>query len=201
MFHVKHRGRKRMAAKTKLKGIDVSHHNKYQKIDFSEYDFVIMKASEGKSFVDPMMREYIERLGKDQLYGFYHFARPEHNRAKDEVAHFCKTIGVYGEEAMLVLDWEAQAVKQPIEWALDWCKEVEKIYGKKPLIYCSSWYTKKIRLLYENNIGLWVAHYTKDKPKVYTYPVWAMWQYSSEPFDQDIFNGTRKQFEAYCRRG
>lgn len=201
MFHVKHWERKMMAAKTKLKGIDVSHHNKYQTIDFNEYDFVIMKATEGKTYKDPMMDAYIKKLAKDQLYGFYHFARPERNRAKDEAANFCKTIGVYGEEAMLVLDWEAQAVKQPIEWALDWCNEVEKVYGKKPLIYCSSWYTKKLRLLLDNNIGLWVAHYNKkEKPTVYTYPTWAMWQYTSEPFDKDIFNGTRKQFEAYCKR-
>ena len=190
-----------MAGKLKLKGCDISHHNKYKIPNFSDYDFIIMKATEGRSFVDPMMKEYIEKLGKDQLYGFYHFARPERNRAKDEAKHFCNTIGVYGEEAMLVLDWEAQAVKQPIEWALEWCKLVEKEYGKKPLIYCSSWYTKKIKLLLENDIGLWVAHYTnKEKPTVYTYPGWAMWQYTDKPLDKDIFNGTAKQFRAYCTR-
>lgn len=187
--------------KKPLKGIDVSHHNKYKIPDFSKQDFVIMKATEGKSFVDPMMNTYIEMLKPDQLYGFYHFARPERNRAKDEALHFCKTIGKYGEEAILVLDWEALAVQQPIEWALEWCKEVEKIYGKKPLIYCSSWYTKKCRLLLQNDIGLWVAHYTKkDKPTIYTYPTYALWQYTSEPYDKDVFNGTRKQWELYARR-
>ncbi len=187
--------------KKPLKGIDVSHHNKYKIPDFSKQDFVIMKATEGKSFVDPMMNTYIEMLKPDQLYGFYHFARPERNRAKDEAIHFCNTIGKYGEEAILVLDWEALAVQQPIEWALEWCKEVEKIYGKKPLIYCSSWYTKKCRLLLQNDIGLWVAHYTKkDKPTIYTYPTYALWQYTSEPYDKDVFNGTRKQWELYARR-
>lgn len=187
--------------KKPLKGIDVSHHNKYKIPDFSKQDFVIMKATEGKSFVDPMMNTYIEMLKPDQLYGFYHFARPERNRAKDEAVHFCNTIGKYGEEAILVLDWEALAVQQPIEWALEWCKEVEKIYGKKPLIYCSSWYTKKCRLLLQNDIGLWVAHYTKkDKPTIYTYPTYALWQYTSEPYDKDVFNGTRKQWELYARR-
>ena len=190
-----------MPAKSLLQGCDISHHNKYAIPDFSKQDFIIMKATEGKSFVDPMMQTYIEKLGKDQLYGFYHFARPERNRAKDEANHFCKTIGQYGEEAMLVLDWEAMAVQQPVEWALEWCKEVEKIYGNKPLIYCSSWYTKKIKLLLENDIGLWVAHYTKkDKPTIYTYPYCAMWQYTSTPYDKDKFFGTRKQFLAYCTR-
>lgn len=190
-----------MPAKSKLKGIDISHHNKYNIPPFDKQDFVIMKATEGVTYKDPMMNEYIQMLKQDQLYGFYHFARPERNRAKAEAKNFCETIGVYGENAMLVLDWEALAVAQPIEWALEWCNEVEKEYGKKPLIYCSSWYTKKIKLLLENDIGLWVAHYTSAKqPKVYTYPYWAMWQYTSQPYDKDIFNGTRKQFEAYCNR-
>lgn len=192
-----------------LKGIDISHHNKFQifpkkgtpAIDFTKHDFIIMKATEGITYKDPCMESYIEKLGQDQLYGFYHFARPERNRAKDEAKHFCNTIGVYGENAMLVLDWEAQAVSQPIEWAIEWCKEVEKIYGKKPLIYCSSWYTKKLKPLLDENIGLWVAHYTKNKkPTVYTYPCWAMWQYSSDPYDKDVFNGNKQQFRAYCTR-
>ena len=193
-----------------LKGIDISHHNKYQifptngrkpTLDISKQDFVIMKATEGKSFVDPMLDDYIKLLGQDQLYGFYHFARPERNRAYDEAKHFCDTIGKYGEEALLVLDWEAQAVAQPIEWALDWMKIVERKYGKKPLIYCSSWYTKKCQPLLENNNGLWVAHYTNKKaPTVYTYSTYALWQYSSEPYDKDVFNGNRKQWQKYTER-
>lgn len=193
-----------------LKGIDISHHNKYQicptngkapVIDFKKHDFVIMKATEGRSYVDPMMETYLSMLGKDQRYGFYHFARPERNRASEEAKNFIKAIGVYGENAMLALDWEAQAVSQPIEWALEWMKIVEKEYGKKPLFYCSSWYTKKCRPLLENNNGLWVAHYTQKKaPTVYTYPTFAMWQYSSEPFDKDVFNGNAKQWDKYIAR-
>ena len=58
-----------MTLKTKLKGCDVSHHNKYAIPDFSKYDFVIMKATEGISYVDPMMETYLEKyLQKDQLY-------------------------------------------------------------------------------------------------------------------------------------
>lgn len=192
-----------------LKGIDISHHNKYQifpkngkpQLVLSKHDFIIMKATEGKTYVDSCLDEYLQQLAPDQLYGFYHFARPERNRANDEAKHFCDTIGRYGESAILVLDWEAQAVSQPIEWALEWMQYVEKVYGKKPLIYCSSWYTKKLKPLLENNNGLWVAHYTnKKQPTVYTYPTFALWQYSSEPYDKDVFNGTRKQWLKYAER-
>ena len=193
-----------------LKGIDISHHNKYQvfptgnrkpQIELKNHDFVIMKATEGRSYVDPCLNDYIKLLSQDQLYGFYHYARPERNRAYDEAKHFCQTIGKYGEEAILALDWEAQAVAQPIEWALDWMRIVEAEFGKKPLIYCSSWYTKKCGQLLQNNNGLWVAHYTNaKKPTVYTYPTYALWQYSSEPYDKDVFNGTRKQWLKYSTR-
>lgn len=193
-----------------LKGIDISHHNKYDifpkngkkpAIDFSKHDFIIMKATEGRTYVDPMMERYLSLLQPEQLYGFYHFARPENNSAKEEAMNFCDTIRNWAEDAMLVLDWEAKAVQCPIQWAVDWCKYVEEKYGKKPLIYCSSWYTKKCAPLFDEDIGLWVAHYTnKGKPTVYIYPTWAMWQYTSEPYDKDVFNGNATQFQKYCRR-
>ena len=185
-----------------LKGIDISHHNKYQirdgVIDFSNYDFVMMKATEGRGYHDPMMEDYVAKLGEDQLYGFYHFARPDLNTPYEEAKNFCDAIGEYGYGAMLALDWEAKAVKYDLSWAVEWLNEVEKKFNKKPLFYCSSYYTKKLAPILANNNGLWVAHYTKaNKPKVYTYPFYAMWQYTSEPYDKDYFNGTRSTWMKY----
>ena len=90
-----------MPVKNKLYGIDISHHNKYNLPKFSMFDFIIMKATEGISFVDPCLKQYISMLKKDQLYGFYHYARPERNRAKEEAKNFINTIGIDGENAML----------------------------------------------------------------------------------------------------
>jgi len=186
-----------------LKGIDISHHNKWQyekkQIDISKHDFIILKASEGKTYIDPMMETYmkeIDRLGKP--YGFYHYARPEKNNAADEAKHFCEAIGMDGVNAMLVLDWECEALRHPLSWALEWLRYVENVYGKKPLIYCSSWYTKKLAPILENGNGLWVAHYTKKpKPTIHTYPYYALWQYTSDPYDKDIFNGSIEQWNRY----
>lgn len=185
-----------------LKGIDISHHNKYQvrsgEINFSKYDFIMMKASEGRTYQDPMMDDYVAMLGTDQLYGFYHYARPENNDPYTEAKNFCDAIGTYGYGAMLALDWEGKAVKYDPSWAVEWLKEVEKKFGKRPLFYCSSYYTKHTDKILENNNGLWVAHYTKaDKPRVYTYPFYAMWQYTSEPFDKDYFNGNKSAWMKY----
>ena len=186
-----------------LKGIDISHHNKYQfqrgEIDFSKHDFIMMKATEGKTFVDPMRETYMQEIIRlEKRYGFYHFARPTKNNAIEEAKHFCETIGLDGMSAMLALDWEAEAIHCDIEWALDWLNFVERQFNKKPLFYCSAFYTKKLKKIYENNNGLWVAHYTKAKqPKVYTYPFYAMWQHTSTPYDKDIFNGDGKAWDRY----
>lgn len=186
-----------------LKGIDVSHHNKYQyilkQLDFSKYDFIMMKATEGKNFVDPMMDTYMEEVVQQyKRYGFYHFARPDKNKAIEEAKHFCDTIGTDGISAMLALDWEGQAIHYDLDWALDWLDYVESQFHKKPLFYCSSSFTPKLKKIYANGNGLWVAQYTKaNKPKVYTYPFYAMWQYTSTPVDKNIFNGDGKQWDKY----
>ena len=192
-----------MSLKNSLKGIDISHHNKYQfqlkHIDFSKYDFIMMKATEGRTYVDPMYKTYMDEIIRlEKRYGFYHFARPTKNSPIEEAKHFCDTIGVDGYSAMLALDWEAEAVKCDLQWALDWLNYVERVYHKKPLFYCSSFYTKNLKPILNNNNGLWVAHYTKaEKPKVYTYPFYAMWQYTSTPYDKDVFNGSKDTWDKY----
>lgn len=185
-----------------LNGIDISHHNKYQVkqglLNLNDHDFIIMKATEGISFKDPMMDDYIEMINDDKPIGFYHYARPEHNAAVAEAAHFCDTLGDRGNHALLALDWECDALRYPLTWALEWLKYVENVYHKKPLIYCSSWYTKKLSMILENGNGLWVAHYTnKDKPNVHTYPFYAIWQYTNKPYDKDKFNGDINQLLRY----
>ena len=186
-----------------LNGIDVSHHNKYQyqhgTVDFTKHDFVIVKATEGVNFEDPMYDTYMEDiLNLQKPYGIYHYARPENNKAEAEAKHFCEVIGDDGKDAILVLDWEQKALQYNISWALEWLQYVEKVYNKKPLIYCSSWYTKKLTSILENGNGLWVAHYTKaKKPTIHTYPFYTLWQYSDDPYDKDVFNGTLEQWYKY----
>lgn len=186
-----------------LKGIDISHHNKWQyergDIQFSKHDFIIIKGTEGVTFNDPMYETYMQEIIKlEKPYGIYHYARPERNSAIAEAKHFCDKIGTDGCGAMLVLDWEGNALRQDIGWAIEWLNYVEKQFGHKPLIYVSSWYTKKLKPVLDNNNGLWVAHYTKaKKPTVYTYPFYTIWQYSNEPYDKDVFNGNLNQWYKY----
>ena len=190
-----------------LNGIDISHHNSTMvfsnRISLNDYDFVIMKATEGHGFIDTCFKQYSDKISPNVVRGYYHFARPDLTPSPSlEAMHFMKTINTLGEDALLVLDWEAKALKYPITWALLWLKTVEQYYGKKPLIYCSESYVKNLKLIKNNNNGLWVAKYSKNnsKPNVKPYRHYALWQYTSTPFDKNVFNGNLEQLKKYCKR-
>lgn len=190
-----------------LKGIDVSRYQKTLK-DFSKYDFVIIKATEGVTYTDPCLDQHYNNLhgstdGKPdtkKLYGFYHFARPENNDAIAEAKHFLSKVGHHAGNALFVLDWEATALRYNISWAKKWMDYVYEQTGVRPLIYCSGSYTKNLKPLLNANYGLWVAHYNVSKPTTGVYPTYALWQYTSKPLDMNYFNGTATQFKAYCKK-
>ena len=78
-----------------MNGIDISNHQASMDlakvIDTTGTDFVILKASEGISFVDRYCdRFYRIAQEKGKQLGFYHFARSELNSAKAEAEFFWK---------------------------------------------------------------------------------------------------------------
>lgn len=195
-----------------LQGIDIA---RYQKGLSSEYilsqDFVIMKATEGVRYKDPMLDEFYDLIhGSDdgkpdanKLYGFYHFARPAINDPIPEARNFVKRVGHHAGEAMFCLDWEGIALKEDLTWAYEWLEYVRVETGVRPLIYCPGWYTYQLNLVQRNNYGLWVAHWGVKEPQIGIYPFWAMWQYNVDGklnVDKDYFNGDAEQFKKYCRR-
>lgn len=185
-----------MDSKYTMIGGDLSHHN-YDRINPSYWDFVMLKATEGKTYQDPAMNKFIEMMANDvpdacPFIGFYHYARPENNTPNDEVNNFIKTIKPHIGNCMVALDVEGEAlkVKDLDGWCLQWCIEVKDVTGAMPLLYTSSGYAH----LFPDTLKcfpLWVAHYGVQKPaskRVHIDPV--MWQFTSKPFDIDIFYGT-----------
>lgn len=192
-----------------LTGIDISHWQGNMK--FSDYaiDFVIMKASEGNGYKDPMLDTHYNALhgssdGKpelERLYGFYHYARPDlNNTAQEEAEWFLSLVGHHSGHAVFALDWEGQALSYSPDWALNWLEYVYEETGVRPLLYISAseentGIYNKIR---DANYGLWVAHYGVDSPRVKQWPFWAMWQKQGSPLDIDIFNGSVEAWRKYA---
>ena len=195
-----------------LKGIDVSHHNNLDRIlsIIDKPDFCIIKATEGKTFNDSKFKHNIQICQeRDIPIGFYHYARPENNPALVEAKHFLDRVAPYIGNSILALDWEGEALKHPISWALTWLNHIYAQTGVRPVFYCSASYTKNLKTLFDNNYGLWVAHYTDLKqPIIGAYKYWAFWQYSSPEHnhtggqcicDYDYFNGSQAALHAYMK--
>lgn len=192
-----------------LKGIDIS--NYQQKISFTNYDFVIMKASEGVGYKDIMLDTHYNSLhgssdGKpdhNKLYGFYHYARPETgNTARAEADYFLSLVGHHAKNCIFALDWEGNSTMCSPTWAHQWLKRVYEKTGVKPLIYMSSseCCTGKYQAISADDYGLWVAHWGVSQPTYRDFPVYALWQYTSTPLDTNMFNGDVNTWDKYVGR-
>ena len=182
-----------------LHGCDISH---WQGKDFniSCEDFVIAKATEGKTYIDNCFLHNMEKaLMLNKCIGAYHYARPENNNAKEEAKHFVEVVKPYIGKCLFALDWEGVSLNYPIDWAVEWLQEVEILTGVKPLIYCSSSYIPQCKKIADNGNGIWVAKWSDLAPNVKpTFTVMAMWQYTSNPYDKDRFFGDTTAWQKYC---
>lgn len=178
-----------------LKGYDVSKWQSVGSVDFSNVNFVIIKATEGVGYTDPLCdKHYQQAKAQGKLLGVYHFARPGYNDAVAEADWFVSQIQGYIKEAILVLDWEVEAVWNTA-WAKTWLDRVYAKTGVKPLIYMSASVVNGYdwKKVVDADYGLWVAGYPpkynvknppmpspEDMPySIGAWPFWAIWQYSS----------------------
>lgn len=186
-----------------LKGIDVSSYQNPAAVNLRAYDFVLIKASEGMTIKDRRLDAHYNRAAAaHKLYGFYHYAHPE-NSGKNfykEAEKFLSYVGHHAGKCIYALDWEGRALAYGPDKALEWLDYVYKKTGVRPLFYTSASNTGRYKKIYQKNYGLWVAHYGVKRPKVAGWPFWAMWQYTSNPIDKDYFNGSRKAWNAYCKK-
>lgn len=205
-----------------MNGIDISEYQRNINLSLVACDFVIVKATEGKTYSDPFFFQHIEnakKLGK--LLGFYHFARPENNNPHDEVLNFLNSVRGYIGEGIPFLDWESSG-KYDAAWAKAWLDEFYSIAGVKPVIYMSESVTKtydwsRVAPTYP----LWIARYRDYEPD-YNYdmsdagksPVpkywdtYVMWQWTSvgrldgygANLDCDVFYGERTEWLKLCEK-
>ena len=155
-----------------MNGIDIA---KYQKgIDLSKVpcDFVIIKATQGISYVSKTFRAQIEDAIKNNKHiGVYHYAGG--GGYNNEAEHFLKTVAPYIGRAILVLDWEAE--QNPNfnnhAYAVEWLKYVYKKTGIKPFIYMS----KSVCRAYKGwdiSFPLWCAQYKNKASTGYQESPW-----------------------------
>lgn len=192
-----------------LNGIDISKWQRGIELANINADFVIIKATEGVGYVDSCFKDHAEN-SNGKLLGFYHYARPEYNSAREEAEAFVDAVRGYIGNAILVLDWESEK-RDDVDWAREWLDDVYELTGVKPIIYMNEYTT----LAYDwSNVShdyhLWVAKYRDNetdvnydmtnignKPNVGSWNNYILWQWTSSGrldgydgnLDCDIFYG------------
>lgn len=203
-----------------MNGIDISRHQ--PGIDLSKVpcDFVIIKATQGTSFVSPTFRKQIaqaESLGK--YLGVYHYAGG--GGAIPEAEHFIKTVKEYVGKAILVLDWEGDDnpnFKNP-SYANAFLAYVKQMTNITPFIYMSKSVCRQYASQWSPMYPLWCAQYANKKTTGYQDNPWtddkgfgpwdhcAILQYSSTGrltgyganLDLDKAYFTPAEWEAYAK--
>lgn len=171
-----------------LNGIDISGWQSGINLSAVPADFVIIKVTEGSSYVSPDCdRQYQQAKKAGKLLGVYHYA--DGGNVQAEADHFLQTCKGYIGEAILCLDWESQgnpAFGSRIErtWVAQWLAYVTQKTDIKPLLYCSS--SVMGRLTGLGDYGFWIAQYANNKATGYQDKPWnegayacAIRQYSS----------------------
>lgn len=155
-----------------LNGIDISNWQAGINLSVVPGDFVIVKATEGTTYVSPEADvQYQGAKSTGKLLGVYHFATGAD--AIDEAKFFLSNVQGYLGEAILFLDWEAGVVTQGVGYAKAFLDYVYQQTGIRPLIYMS----KSVVNSYDwstvsANYGLWVAQYADSMPTGYQSNPW-----------------------------
>lgn len=200
-----------------LNGIDIS--NWQPDIDLSvvDSDFVIVKTTEGTNYVSPVADTQVQQALKlNKLVGVYHYATGA--GAEKEADYFLSNIKGYIGKALLVLDWEGNALDQGVAYAKAFLDYVYKQTEIRPLIYMS----KSVTNAYDwssvsKDYALWCAQYADNNSTGYQSDPWTddnpfgswttptIYQYSSHGsltgynsnLDLDIFYGDKNTWEKF----
>ncbi|GGS96773.1 MULTISPECIES: glycoside hydrolase family 25 protein [Streptomyces] len=168
-----------------LHGIDVS---AFQSSSYGTggLSFVFIKATEGRSYVNPKLAAQTKRARDAGLVvGFYHFLWPGNLTAQAE--HF---LGHAPDRRgdLLAVDWETTGEGTHASNA-EKDRFIRKLKELRPhnrvVLYCNRHFWLNVDTTSYAGDGLWIADYvTAGKPRIEA--KWRFHQYTSEPHDKDV---------------
>lgn len=185
-------------------GIDISHHNKiynFKKID-KDKKFCIIKATEGKSFIDPKFKyNWIQSKKNKLIRGAYHYYSPKVSPHK-QFDNFKKVVQLSKGDLPPFLDVEESHIN--VEDLNTWINLCKLHYGVEPIVYCNYFYFKKYLDKKLIKCPLWIR-----SPKIisltpnFTDYKCLFWQYCwtgkvngiSGDVDLNSFLGSKTEFE------
>lgn len=158
---------------------------------------VIVKATQGTSYVNPRCNHQYELAGQlGKLRGLYHYAGG--GNPETEAQYFINNIKNYVGKAVLILDWESyqNASWGNTSWTRRFVDEVHRLTGVWCLIYVQEsalWQVANCA----NTCGVWVAKYLSMNWNSWTLPDMSVssgafacltgWQFTGGDMDRSIF--------------
>ena len=190
-----------------LNGVDISSYQGNIDLSTLSIDFVIIKATEGNSYVNPYCdSKYQQAKSLNLLRGVYHYATGR-TSGTQEADWFLKNIEGYVGDAVLALDWENGAVNKGVGYAKEFLDRVYSRTGVKPLLYVnrSTIDSYDWSSVVNADYGLWLATLDGSEHSSYgEFPLVAICQPYSRPMpgynadiDQDVFYGDEKAWLMY----
>ena len=150
-----------------MNGIDIAGHQ--QGIDLATVpcDFVIIKATQGKSFVNPQFTNQItQALKLKKCVGVYHYANGA--GVDIEVDHFLDVIKPYIGKVILAIDWENNTDKtgkddnpkfKDYKYCESLLEAVKAKSGITPFLYMSKSVARQYKWEVGRNYPFWCAQY------------------------------------------
>lgn len=163
-----------------MNGIDISNWQNGINLDAVPYDFIIAKATQGKTYVSPDCARQVEQArARGKLFGVYHYI--DGSGAIGEADFFIDNIKNWIGKGVLCLDWESQ---QNAAWGNeDYLRQVAQRVidrtGISPIIYVQQSRMAKVKPVADAlNCALWIAQYANMNATGYQDAPWNEGAYS-----------------------
>lgn len=163
-----------------MNGIDISNWQNGINLDAVPYDFIIAKATQGKTYVSPDCARQVEQArARGKLFGVYHYI--DGSGAIGEADFFIDNIENWVGEGMLCLDWESN---QNSAWGNeDYLRQVAQRVidrtGIPPVIYVQQSRMAQVKPIADAlNCALWIAQYANMNATGYQDAPWNEGAYS-----------------------
>lgn len=163
-----------------MNGIDISNWQNGINLDAVPYDFIIAKATQGKTYVSLDCARQVEQArARGKLFGVYHYI--DGSGAIGEADFFIDNIENWVGEGMLCLDWESN---QNSAWGNeDYLRQVAQRVidrtGIPPVIYVQQSRMAQVKPIADAlNCALWIAQYANMNATGYQDAPWNEGAYS-----------------------
>ncbi|MBG0739416.1 hypothetical protein IV500_08445 [Paeniglutamicibacter antarcticus] len=181
--------------------------------------FAYVKASEGTSAMnDYFGQQYNGAAAVGILRGAYHYARPDLSSGASEARTFANSGGGWAADGRTlpgVLDLEAGTPRtsgtcygktpgQLTAWTRDFTSTYKALTGRDAVIYTGYYFWQDClggTASFSGTNPLWIAAYGAAANNVYIpggWPQYTFWQYTSDGGDQNVFNGSYSQLQAFA---